>query len=170
MPSLDVDGLQFDFPATWFAGKFDQWAYYQRFAQAQQGLKAVDVIAVSPDQTLWLIEAKDYRRPRTGPPDGLCDKLVAKLLSTLAAILPAAIHGGGVPVEQNLAHLARGVRRIRVVAHIEVPQHRSKLFNVKTDVTNLQQALRGRVHAIDPHPLVLNSASIGAAAVAWTVR
>lgn len=169
MPSLDVDGLQFDFPATWSASKFDGWTYYRRFVEAQQGLKAVDVIAVAPDETLWLIEAKDYRRPGTPPPERLCDKLVAKLLSTLAAILPAAIHGGGVPAEQNLAHLARGVRRIRVVAYIEVPQHRSKLFNVKTDLTNLRQALRRRVRAIDPHPLVLNSATIGMAGIEWTV-
>lgn len=169
MQTLDVDGLKFTFPDTWQVSKFDDWAFYRRFQKAQPGLKAVDVIAVAPNQTLWLIEAKDYTRPGTPQPVDLANILIAKVLSTLSAILPAAIHGGGVPPAQDLARKATGATKIRVIAHVELPAHSSRLFPIANYETNLQQKLGQRLRAVDPHPLVLRSATCEAAGVGWRV-
>lgn len=66
--TIAADGLSFCFPDGWEATKFDDWAYYRnQFSKAHEGIKAVDILALSPDKaTLWLIEVKDFRaHPRT---------------------------------------------------------------------------------------------------------
>lgn len=48
MPTLVVDGLNFDFPDGWQAGKYDEWSFYRKqFLKQGNGISAVDVLAIS---------------------------------------------------------------------------------------------------------------------------
>lgn len=69
MQSYPVERLTFDFPDAWVVGKYDDWSFYRnRFMRISNRLKALDLLAVSPDRIAWLIEAKDYRlHQRTKP-------------------------------------------------------------------------------------------------------
>ena len=89
-----VDGLNFDFPDDWIVSKYDAWSFYRnRFKGISDGIKALDLLAVSPTGTAWLIEVKDYRHHRRTKPSKLADEVRQKVLDTLAAILPAKMNG-----------------------------------------------------------------------------
>lgn len=73
MPEPLVEGrLQFDFPESWLALKFDDTAWYRDAMRAQ--VKAVDVVACSAG-IHWWVEVKDCRSfetanlPRLSPND-----------------------------------------------------------------------------------------------------
>ena len=89
MTILHVDGLKFDFPASWSASKYDDWNFYRnQFLLIGSGVKAVDLIALSPD-TAWMIEVKDYRVHRRTKIVDIHQEFAEKVLHTLSALLPA---------------------------------------------------------------------------------
>jgi len=100
MPTLVVDTLTFDFPAGWIASKYDGWSFYRhRFSHFLRGMKAVDILAIAPNGTVFLIEVKDYRRhPRTKT-IRVADEVAKKVSDTLAAMLPSKINGDGTAYE-----------------------------------------------------------------------
>ncbi len=71
MQTIDADGLSFEFPDSWQAVKYDDWSFYKnRFIKMNDGIKAVDIAAFDGNNTLWLIEVKDFRqhgRQKTTP-------------------------------------------------------------------------------------------------------
>ncbi|MDI9336705.1 MAG: hypothetical protein QM520_06725 [Gammaproteobacteria bacterium] len=79
---VQVEKLYFQFPANWQVGRYDQWKFYRHVSG--QGVKAVDVIAVSPEKTAFLIEVKDYRHPQAAKPSDLPKQLAQKVYDTLA--------------------------------------------------------------------------------------
>ena len=170
-----VDGLQFDFPAGWLTAKCDDWAFYRKqFCKLHDGLKSIDLLAVSPrltghptEPTLWMIEVKDYRLHQRTKTISLHEEMAGKVTGTLALLLPAKL-SATVTNEKVMAGKALNAKRVRVVLHIEQPRvvlafaAGSKAINL----ANVQIELRKRVKAIDAHPEVLDSSS---ARVPWTV-
>jgi hypothetical protein len=162
-----VDGLAFDFPPGWRASKYDDWAFYRKqFGKMRSGIKAVDIVAIAPEQVLWLIEVKDYRRPRQSKVPSLPGIVAAKVFDTLAGLLPAAVNAND-DAERALASAALGAGRLRVVAHVEQTSKPSKLFPQAVDLSRVQMVLRRLVKAIDPHALVVDRGE--PARVPWTV-
>ena len=162
-----MDGTQFEFPVGWIIGKYDEWAFYRnQFSRARSDLKALDLLAVDPGHTLWLIEVKDYRWPEAHMPAILPHIVADKVVDTLAAILPAKVNAV-VDAEKLLAKKAARANKMRVVLHVELPAHHSKLFVPDTVCADIQQKLRKLVKAIDPHPLVLNGSRMQG--VEWSV-
>ena len=56
--------LKFEFPATYQAAKYDDWAHYRNQFQnkCSQYNKAVDILAFEENQNCcWLCEVKDFR-------------------------------------------------------------------------------------------------------------
>lgn len=170
-----VDGLRFDFAGDWLTAKCDDWAFYRKqFCRLHDGLKSVDLLALSPrvtgdpaEPTLWLIEVKDYRRHERTKTISLHEEMAGKVSGTLALLLPAKL-SATVPDEMKVAGRALNAKRIRVVLHIEQPKVVLS-FTSKTSAINLanvQLELRKRVKAIDAHPEVLDSSS---SRVPWTV-
>ena len=156
MNQLVVDGLEFTFPPTWSAQKYDDWKFYRgAWAKLRDGIKAVDLLVIDPDRTAWMIEAKDYRlHSRTKLVD-LAEEIALKLFFTLAGALPAAL-GANDHVEKSFARRFLRVKRLRVVLHLEQPAvPGSKLFPRQFDLANVQLKLRARIRAVDPHPLVV---------------
>jgi hypothetical protein len=163
-----VDGLLFDIPDDWMASKCDAWAFYRRrFIKVREGIKSVDLIAIDPEHTVWLIEAKDYRRHRRTKAAALHEEVAHKVVDTLAALLPAAVNGDEAE-EKAAAKRALAARRIRVVLHLEQPAKHSRLRPRAIDPADVLQKLRSSLRAIDPHPIVAEKNALRS--LAWTVR
>lgn len=151
-PPLNVDGLKFVFPKKWRASKYDEWAFYRnQFAKQQDGLKAVDLLALSPDRTVYLIEVKDYRHPETEKPSALHDAIANKVIHTLAALLPAKLLAND-EQEKTLATALLAAHQLRVIAHIEQPGGKEQIL----DPADLKQKLEKRLRAIDPHVKIVS--------------
>jgi len=145
--------FSFDCPAL----KFDDSRYYrEHFIKIQNGLSAVDILAVK-DGIGYLIEVKDYTHPDTQKLNlnDLIEAIVGKVISTLSALLPMKINAHH-PIEKELASLFINTQQINVVLHIELPPPRSKLQQSTWDFQTIQMKLKHRLKPIDAHPKVVN--------------
>ena len=123
------------------------------------GIKALDLLAIDPDKTAWLIEVKDYRiYPRTKPSD-LGEEIAHKVFDTLAAIIPAKIHATNSD-EKQLARAVYASRKLRVVLHLEQPEKHSKLRPRAINPADVQQKIRQLLKPVDAHPLVVDMKSM----------
>ena len=148
--TLQVENLAFEFPADWQASKYDDWSFYRnQFAKQGDGIQAVDILAKAPCGTAYLIEVKDYRHPDTEKPSELPRSIANKVLMTLAALLPAKLNGND-PQEQAMADAILTCEKLRVIAHVELPQRRMPVI----DPADLKQKLARLLRAVDAHPKV----------------
>jgi len=163
MTTIQVERLTFTFPAGWLASKYDEWSFYRnRFARQFDGIKAVDLIALDPESTAYFIEVKDYRHPDTEKPSELPLAIAKKVLMTLAALLPVKLNGND-PGECAMAASVLSCRKLRVVAHVELPQsHRSVV-----DPADIRQKLAQLLRAVDAHPKVVSMNALRG--LAWQV-
>lgn len=161
MPSLREGGLRFDFPDPWEATQYDNWAFYRnQFAAIGGGSRAVDFLACHPQQdSLWLIEVKDYRRnPRTKPIH-LWEEMAVKVRDTLAGLVAAK--SGEADPDRSWAEYALRKPKLRVVLHLEQPAKPSRLFPRSFDPAKVQQKLRQVIKPIDAHARVTDSGGMG---------
>jgi len=160
--------LTFEFNDDWLVTKYDEWSYYRnQFIKISDGTKAVDLLAISPDHTLWLIEVKNYRRaPRTKEMP-IREEILKKVCDTLAAILPAQCNASD-DDEYNYAKEAVKARKIRIILYWEQSKHISKLFPQKLSLPDIQNQLKIRLKPIDPHPKVVDAQT--SSHLPWRVR
>lgn len=170
MPDVDVDGLFFCFPDGWQVTKFDDWAFYRnQFSRMHHNIKAVDILAISPDKdTLWMIEVKDFRKQQRTKSEPLHEEIWKKVFASLAALLPAQVNASN-NNEEKFAENALRASRIRVAFHGEQPVKHSKLFPRSYCEADLQQKCKSLFKAIDPHALVVNNENMPAC-IPWTVK
>lgn len=167
MQCYDVDGLNFYFPDDWKVSKYDDWSFYRnQFGKMRNGIKSLDLLAVDPNKTAWLIEAKDYRTHQRTKPSDLAGEIAHKVFDTLAALLPAKIHANDAG-EKEMARAVIGSHDLRVVLHLEQPTKHSKLRPRAIDLANLKIKIRGLLKPIDAHPQVVEMATM--ATLGWTV-
>ncbi len=167
MPSLTVDGLDFAFPEGWRASRYDDWSFYRRrFARMRDGIKALDLLALSPTRTAWLIEVKDYRQHARTKSIELADEVGRKVFDTLAALLPASL-GADDAAEKRMAKALLGGRELRIVLHLEQPAKHSRLRPRAINPPDVRQQLRRVLKPIDAHPLVVERGDMGT--LEWTV-
>ncbi len=168
MPSIDVDGLDFDFPTAWEKSKYDDWAFYRnRFSRMWNGIKSIDLLAVDPGKTAWFIEVKDYRESIRTKPSELGDEVARKVFDTLAAMLPAK-HNASDAEEIKIATAVLGAKKLRVVLHLEQPRKHSTLRPRAIDPVAVQQDLRRLLKSIDAHAVVVEMNRMGT--LAWSVK
>ena len=158
--------LQFDFPERWTVSKYDDWSFQKQFQNICGGAKAVDFLALSPQNTTWLIEVKDYRVDRRTKPSDLPYEIACKFRDTLAGSACARVNSNDAN-EKRVANAALQTSKIRLVLHLEQPRQHSKLFPRICDPADIKQKLKTMVKAIDPHPLVVDMNSDQD--VAWQV-
>lgn len=168
MPKIIEGLLEFEFPNTWQASKYDQWSFYRnQFQKICGGTKAIDIIAVEPNKSCWSLEVKDYRQhPRTKAID-LADEVAEKVRDSLSALVAARVNAND-NAEKNFASNAVQCPRLRVVLHLEQPNKNSKLFPRAIDPAKVQQRLKQLVKAVDPHPLVVEKSEMQG--VGWIVN
>lgn len=67
--TVNVDGFLLTMPDGWMVWKYDDSKFHRKqFQNFAAGSKAMDVVALATDGTLWLIEVKDYRRNNRSKP------------------------------------------------------------------------------------------------------
>ena len=160
MPVIAVEKLTFSFPKSWQVSKYDDWSFYRnQFSKQDNGIKAVDLLAISDEKDAYLIEVKDYRYPGSEPPSALAEVVAGKVRDTLAALLPARLNANDSD-EKSLARALLGCRTLRIVLHIE--QNRDGI-----DLADIKQKLKPKVKAIDPQPTIVSKARMRN--LAWTV-
>lgn len=153
MTTLNIDGLIFTFPANWQASKYDDWDFYQKEFKRQNGIKAMDVVALSSENVAFFIEVKDYRNPRAvfPKPSELAQTIATKVVDTLAALLPAKLNAVE-PHEKSMAVDILNCNSLQIFLHIEQPQNKSYII----DLADIQQKLKQRLRAIDKNPKVVS--------------
>ncbi len=174
MPTVQENKLCFEFPEDWKVTKYDNWDFYRKQFNDKlcKRLKATDILAIDPQNTVWFIEIKDLRREkdkaeheRTNP-ETLPDTIVLKVLHTLAALLPARL-GSSKDIERNFAENVLQAKQLRVVLHLEYPKDIDESLAISV-LANIQQELRRKFkRAIDPHPLVVEMTNMQD--LPWTV-
>lgn len=167
MQDFDVDGLHFSFPDNWHVGRYDDWGFYRnRFSKMWNGIKSLDLLAIDPDRTAWLVEVKDYRVHQRTKPSDLADEVARKVFDTLAAMLPAKIAAQD-QAEKQIARAVVRATRLRVVLHLEQPLKPSKLYRRAIDPANVKLKLRQLLKPVDAHPFVVETNRM--MGLAWTV-
>lgn len=169
MIRMRVGSLTFDFPDGWLVTQYDDWAFYRKqFRDSCGGNKAVDLLIFDPaDETLWLVEVKDYRLHRREKEIDPWDEIALKLRDTLAGLAAARFHAVN-DDERTAAHRSLQARQLHAVFHLEQRAKPSRLNNRTFDLANVQQKLRQIVKPIDPHPRVVDMNHMGN--LGWTVR
>lgn len=164
MPIEHVENITFTFPDNWQSGKYDDWIFYRgHFSRQFNGIKAVDLLAIGPDQVAYLIEVKDYRHPDTEKPTQLAQAIANKVLMSLAALLPAK-HRANELNERELATAFLNCSDFKVVAHLEQPRGHSPVI----DPADIKQKLRQLLRSVDPHVKVVSSTNMQN--LGWTVQ
>jgi hypothetical protein len=163
--TLHVDGLNFEFPEGWLVEKYDDWQFYRcQFSKQKNEIKAVDILALSPENCAYFIEVKDYRHPDTKPikPSELPQKIAGKVLDTLSALLPAKLRARKAE-EQQFAKKILVCKNLKVIAHLELVKHRPPLI----DPADIKDKLARLLRAVDAHPKVVSMKTLSK--VPWTV-
>jgi hypothetical protein len=167
MQRYNVDGLNFDFSDNWQVSQYDVWSFYRnQVSRMWSGIKALDLLAVDPNKTAWLIEVKDYRQQQRTKPSDLGDEVAHKVFDTLAALIPAkncASDAG----EKQIARAVTLAHSLRVVLHLEQPVKHSKLRPIAINPADVKQKIRQLLKPVDVHPLVVSKANLGA--LEWCV-
>lgn len=154
--------IRFDFPDDWKVCRPEKSAFYTRqFQNFCGGCKEIDFLMLEPEpQTLWLLEVKDYTTNSRKKSLDLLDEIAIKARDVLALLLAGAANDPQ-PNDGVGAFMMEGglPRKIRVVLHLEQPGKPSKLFPGAKIPVDLTQKLRQKVRCIDPHPVVVSTAS-----------
>lgn len=165
--AVHVDGLDFGFTEGWECSRYDGWSFYRNsFSRLRNGIKAVDLLVLSPEQTAYFVEVKDYRTQVRTKPSDLGDEMQSKVFDTLAGLLPARTSATDTD-EQAFATSILKAKRLRVVLHLEQPAKQSRLFPRAIDPATVQQKLKQLLKAIDAHPLVVETGRMRG--LPWTV-
>lgn len=162
MPTITEGNLTFTFPASVQAEKYDAWSFYRNQFQARcsKDNKAVDIVAIAGNQTAWLIEIKDFRiggrdrqKEKRLP---LADEIAQKVRDSLAGLVAAKFNASD-PTEKNFATQFVNCSEIKIILHIEQPNHTCKIiFNL----SDLQDKLKILLKAIDSRIKTLNIAEM----------
>jgi hypothetical protein len=170
MPTYSEGKLACTFPDDWDVTKYDEWAFYKnRFVGSCGGNKAVDFLAYHPaNETLWLIELKDYRQFRRTKDDtlSLWEEMALKTRDTLAGLFAAKVDTAH--NEHRFAAQALSATKLRVAFHLEQPRLHSKLFPRAYNPADIQQKLKQLLKPIDAHPKVIELHNM--VAVPWTAE
>lgn len=168
MQTIHTDGLSFEFPDSWKATKYDDWTFYKnRFVKMNDGIKAVDLVAFDDQNTLWLIEVKDFRQHGRQNTTPLHEEVWEKVYDTITGLFAAKCNA--VDEEQAFAMATAKSCKIRVVLHMEQPTPSSRLYQKKLAFADINQQLRRKVKPIDPHPCVVSKATMPSS-LQWSVN
>lgn len=174
MQRLEVDSLVFYFPDDWMVTKYDEWCFYKKNLKhhdqvitTRKGIKGVDILAISPDKKLWLIEAKDYSQHKRTKPISIEEEVYCKVFDTLALLLPAKYEAEDHD-ERQIASLSFNNKQIRVVCCYETSKNISE-NNARQQLALYTQKFKQIFKIISPRVYVVNSRCMSPT-FAWTVE
>ena len=139
--------LKFEF--AFKAIKLDDSLYYRNsFMKIQNGLKAVDILAVD-NTTSYLIEVKDYTHPDTKQlePSKLIEDIVKKVVCSLAMLLPMREKSTNATEQESIKEFLEK-KELIIVFHIELPPRRRTLRQSNYDLVDIRKRLKDKLKSI----------------------
>ena len=119
MLTVKEGALEFSFPApnVRLLKYDDSDGYRNHLLKGSPDCRGVDILCLSPDNVLWLVEVKDYRLDEVQQDRSeLADVVVRKVLDTLAGLM-CLKHTSF--ADADFAKAACSAKALRVVAHVE---------------------------------------------------
>lgn len=141
MPTVNLDGSIFTFPDSWKVEVYDTWKRSAKLAGSALSAKACDLVALSDDNVLYLIEAKDYTYPvgtRTPPLEKLAMAIARKGFHTLGGLYSGAHFDSD---KAAFCRLALACRRIELYLSVELPADKGLLYQQSTTMATIQELL-----------------------------
>jgi hypothetical protein len=167
--SADVDGIRFTFPRGWLLLKYDDSSFHRnQFQPFAGGSKALDIVALAPDRTLWLIEVKNYRGQRRSKAGSVFAEVALKVRATLAGLAAARVRANNV-TEKVFANEAMQCAGMGVVLHLDQAASPSRLFPQIIDPKSASQQLRRETRCIDQHPVCYGQ-GVSSRRMPWTTE
>ncbi len=167
MPTVTEGNLTFTFPDDWNVSQYDDWSHYRnQFINVCRGVRAVDVLALELGECCWLLEIKDYREHVRTKTIDLADEMAEKVRDTLVGLVGAQFCANDAG-EKNAARQALRARHLKVVLHLEQPAKHSTLHPRAINPAAISQRLKQLIKGIDPHPRVVEKASM--VGIPWNV-
>lgn len=159
MTSQIVEGnLTFDFPSDWLIEKVDSWDFYRKkFIKISNATKSVDIVAISEQGCIWLIEVKDYRDYKRTKDVSIPNEFCLKIKNTLAMLVSANFKAG---VDEKIFANTIFVKghSIYAVLHLE-QKSGNKLFAKPYKPVDLLQAVKRRLKPIFNNTLIVDIAT-----------
>lgn len=176
MHEVTEDRLVFHFPDDWHVVKYDDKRSFASRRFKIDGTKKVDILALSPDSRLLVIEIKDFRHHAIEnmhrlKPDG-DDPLhieVAKKVRDTMAVLVAAYRDGDEDLMPVCAHLFRARNRdVDVILFLEEDEPRARTARGFRDRSNVELGIQAQLKPYGFRCRVLRRRTMPADAL-WTV-
>ncbi|WP_457573180.1 hypothetical protein [Desulfolithobacter sp.] len=159
MPVITEGKLTFVFEEGWQVTQLDDWSFHRKqFQSVGGGSKAVDILAMGPNDIAWFIEVKDYRQYRRTKILELVDEVAIKVRDSLACVYACQANANDAG-EKGFAAAAVRRKKIRVGLVLEQPKNHSRMFPRTFDPAKVQQKLKQLIKAIDAHPVVAEKAN-----------
>lgn len=161
MAVFEQDDLEFQFPDDCLVlPAFDEQSFYKRLCGSQVfQAKGCDILAIYQDDTLYLIEAKDYAHAHPAKvrekPSDLAVTIAKKAFDTLAGLVVGAHHSSDEEVREFCRH-ALTCSQLCVVATVELARN-PKALSGKDALyrRNLKEQLKRNVKELGkPHVIV----------------
>ncbi len=177
MQVFDEQGIAFAFPDDFVVFRPQHSVFYrklwQRFsipdAAGEKGNKEADFVAVDrKEQRLWLIEAKDYRVHERTKPGSLSQEFARKCRDSLALLAALQLSSTAAEVGETASGLLDGLKKVSCVLHVE-QKAGEKLFPLAVRPTDLKDALRRELHALDPQALTGTAAELATLQLPFTI-
>ncbi len=164
MPMFTERRLAFHFPDETSVEKFDGWPFVKQYQRQNQSTKAIDLIALRPDdENCWLIEATDYRIfahqgaiDKAARPNALIDEFDKKIRDSLTLLQAAAIDAP--PAEQSFAQATLARIKKRAVLHLEPHIERPGLYPAVEHLADIKAKLKQKLRDIDRNIIVMSMA------------
>lgn len=150
MPEIREGRLIFHFPADWHVVKYDDPTGFSIRRFAVDGTKKVDILALSPEPRLHIIEIKDFRhhgienlhRMQTGSRRPLHIEVAKKVRDTMA-VLVAAYREGDPTLDPFCEHLLGSrAQPVEVVLFLEEDEDLAMTARGYRDRSNIELGIR----------------------------
>ena len=114
------------------------------------------------------LDDRNQGLPRSKPID-LADEIALKVRDTLAGLVATRINATN-SNEKDFSKAFLQKRCIRIILHLEQPTSTSRLRPHAINIRDVQDKLRQKLKAIDPHPKVTCISSLSQNNLPWTVQ
>ena len=135
---INVDGTLFTFPSDWRVSTFDTWKQFTQVA-GWLGIQGCDLVAIGED-TVWLIEVKDYTYDSAEPPKDLHETVARKAIGTMA-ILFAQARSSSHSEANSVATACTTATQIKLALHINVRTGGRASTHLQSALVPIQQQL-----------------------------
>lgn len=175
MSDFTEGAIKYIFPDETNVIRLESSSYYRNHWQKfgtehkDKGNKEVDFIYVTlEDKTLWLIEAKDYRQRGRQKDIPLDKEFALKCRDSLSCLAGMRLSSWATNEERQLAAKALKSTSIRCILHIESSRP-NKLFPQVFDASDIADAVRHSLRALDPQAKAGDAAFLSNRALPFTI-